>query len=289
MPPIELSVRKRPVGGDVADAVSPAADRIALGSSRITLFIHGFNDTLADAQHFYPELLDRLQLGSLALGQVFFFFWPADKPWGFASGASYPVEIQPARDTAQRLFDFLAELQPPGGWPLEVQAICHSLGNRMLLELVKLWLAAPARPELSFRTCLMAAAVLVRHVEPGSQLADSVQALARSRVLYSKGDRVLQFAFPPGETLAGEGFFPSAVGRFGDPSKGVWGDRFDMQGIGHGDYWTSDECARRITELFGGTPPAAIAAAVLPERSTETRATADARALPERAIAARQL
>jgi hypothetical protein len=54
-------------------------------------------------------------------------------------------------------------------------------------------------------TCLMAAAVPVAMVSGNARLSAAAKSL-RTRNFFSKGDSVLHWTFPSGETAAGEGF-----------------------------------------------------------------------------------
>jgi hypothetical protein len=97
-------------------------------------------------------------------------------------------------------------------------------------------------------------------------------------VLYSRNDRVLHWAFSLGETVAGEGFFPTAVGRFGQPP-GTWIKRQELGGHDHGDYWGDPRAAALVARLLG----------VAVSREIESAAMA-ARKLPEATdVAGRQI
>jgi hypothetical protein len=63
----------------------------------------------------------------------------------------------------------------------------------------------------------MAAAVKMGDVDVQGRVYAGARRL-RTRTLFSEADNVLHWAFPPGETAALEGFFPQAVGRFGNPT-----------------------------------------------------------------------
>src|SRR4029077_7441266 len=97
-------------------------------------------------------------------------------------------------------------------------------------------------PNIQFGTIvLMAAAVVVRHVDQGGQLRSAAKLSERTLVLCSEGGPSLQWAFPLGETAARDGFFPTAVGRFGGPLQ-TWKQRVPMATAAgtpyvHGSYW----------------------------------------------------
>lgn len=288
MPVHDLSVRGRPVGGPVARDVTPPPERLPLVSSRLVLLIHGYNNTEADARSSYDTFLKTIDLpGNALVGLVCAFFWPGDAAWGGLSGLSYPIEIGTARDAAGALHRFLARLRAPGGWPIEVVLVGHSLGCRLVLELASRFVSAGRPGSLRYRAaCLMAAAVPVPLME--SALRPAAVAIERTVVLHSTRDTVLRFAFPIGETAAGEGFFPRAVGRYGEPRTGLWSERAEMQGYEHGDYWARRESAEAVAGLLGLTVPRRPAAASLvPARGLPLPGGIASRRVRERSISAR--
>ena len=109
--------------------------------------------------------------------------------------------------------------------------------------------------------CLMAAAVVVGDVQNKGRLNPAARSL-RTRALFSEADKVLHWAFPPGETAAGAGFFPQAVGRFGNPVA-IWNDRFDLQPYDHGNYFpglqtgtgVDDRSAQYVAQFLGAAIP----------------------------------
>ena len=233
----ELSVRADSAGGPVSDHVEPATWRPV--NSRIVILIHGFNNTKKAAKENYTaftKLLAALGVPEQSTyGQVVGFYWPGDAQLGKLSFLSYPTEMGPARRSAELLANFLIATLAPRGLPLQVILVCHSLGNRVALELIRVLGNAPRTWGLINGLCLMAAAVPVAMVEDISKLGRAARA-TRTRVLFSRSDTTLHGAFPPGETAAGEGFFPQAVGLFGNPI-GLWSDRCDLQPYNHGDYF----------------------------------------------------
>jgi esterase/lipase superfamily enzyme len=235
----ELSLRDpAPEGTRVANEVHASPRGFAPRSHRLILLVHGYNNTHRVASDSYEDFCARLEeLGirrvSL-LGEICAVHWPGNSKLGALSFASYPTEIKPAVRSAEALAAFLGGLRGPQNSALDIVLICHSLGNRLGLELVRFRIAAPDPMVEITGLCLMAAAVPVRHVDDG-RLAAAARA-TRTRALFSRGDKVLRFAFPIGQTLAADGFFPQAVGRFGHPLS-VWGDVSDLSPYAHGDYW----------------------------------------------------
>jgi hypothetical protein len=278
---VVLSARTEKKGGDVAERVWVKQGALA-HPTRITLLVHGYNDPEDEALASYAEFLAHSGLdGTLAAGQVCEFVWPGDKRWGVLSAAAYPFEIGKARESAARLYEFLKGVQTANGWPLEVQLVCHSLGNRLLLELLERWLDDGSPPALRFTACsLMAAAVPVPMVEDGGALGPAAGAPGKTLVLYSGSDAVLHWAFPPGETAAGEGFFPQAIGRAGEPA-GRWSERAQMAGYGHGDYWPGADSAKSVLAFLGGAPERALPEAAIPEHALPEPAAIGSRELPQ--------
>jgi len=254
----ELTLRERRAGGPVRDSVSELTPPFPQGRRRVVLLVHGYNSTEGAARASYDEFVgDLATLGPGAralLADIGRLYWPGDADLGPVSFLSYPAEIAPARDSAQKLADYLRTLVGPGGTPTELCFVCHSLGNRVLLELLDRLAAAPAPFGHVAVVVLMAAAVPVDMVADGGTLLAGATLAGTSLALYSRDDKVLHWAFPLGETAAGEGFFPTAVGRFGQPP-GVWTERQELAGDDHGDYWGDPRAAVGVARLLGVAVP----------------------------------
>jgi hypothetical protein len=269
-PANELSVRTDPVGGAVASSVKENPDHGPLGHSRLILLIHGYNNTQDAASKSYSSFLQNFRdawPGRIdLLNDMFKFFWPGDKNWGPASFASFPLEIGPAKESAARLTSYLANLVGPNGTHVDLYFVAHSLGNRMLLEMLTLFSGGSRNSLIQMRgMCLMAAAVPVAMVRSGGRLSGAAQ-LARSSTLFSPDDKVLHFAFPLGETLAFEGFFPRAVGRFGEPPN-LWTNAQPMNRYDHGSYWPTPDTVGPVGTLLGATRDNQIQAAAISAHS----------------------
>jgi hypothetical protein len=194
------------------------------------------------------------------LGQVIGFLWPGDEDIKFIAGLFYPAKMEAARNSAARLAEFLVALRGPNGAPMQIVLVAHSLGNRLSLEMITDLLAHPNRAWGRIEAfALMAAAVVVRDVDVQGRLSPAAKSV-RTRTLFSEADKVLHWAFPPGETAALEGFFPQAVGRFGNPSS-MWTDRFDLQPYDHGNYFPGlmsagkldDRSAQYVAQFIGAS------------------------------------
>ncbi len=286
-----ITARKDPRGGDVAPQASA---NFALTSSRLILLIHGYNNNEEEALKSYGAFLQNSGLAKAsAIGTACGFLWPGDKG-GMLAMFSYPWEIKSARGSAEVLHTFLAAQKTPGGWPLEIMLVCHSLGNRVGLELVKQCCTNGGFDRIRYRAgCFMAAAVPVFKVEEGGDLRDAALAVQRKAVLYSEDDIVLHFAFPVGQTLAGdgEGSFPTAIGRFGQPSSGVWNQSNNMGWFryNHSHYWSRQESADIAAAFLGLAKARETAAAVLPEREMQDPLKRTERSIPTRTLSVRQM
>ena len=256
----ELSVRERGVeaGGGVADAYAPGDSDTLQGKGCAILFVHGYNNSRSAARGSFEGFVKSLEAATgrgMLPWPVFGVQWPGDEPNSVLSAASYPFKIRVAQRAADKIFDYLTGIFGPGGAPIILHVVAHSLGCRLTLELLeKLARGNPAANVIISSVTLMAAAVPVGKVEPDGRLRRGVEAANRVCVLHSTGDAVLHWAFPVGQTAGGDGFFPTAVGRFGGPS-GIWTRDASMSAegklYGHSSYWPGVESASAAAAMMG--------------------------------------
>lgn len=261
-----VTVRTRPKGGNLLPQAKASPADLGLARRRMVLLIHGYNVNEAGAAEAYDAFVAGLEAAGRparsVAAEVVGFTWPGDINLGKLSFVSYPTEIRPAIDSATRLLDYLHTVRGPGGAPVELILVCHSLGNRVGLEMLRL-LAGTIPANLTLRgAALMAAAVPVPMIETGKRL-HAAALLARTLTLYSPDDLVLRFAFAIGETAAGDGWMPQAVGREGNPAW-AWPTRLRMwkangKGYGHGDYWSDGVAAVQVARFLGTPLPPGIA------------------------------
>jgi hypothetical protein len=263
-----ISARVDDAGGPVNNTVTPR--NFSPRAPQLIILIHGYNVNRPNGEasfNAFGQLLQNHNVPELSvLGQVIGFLWPGDEDIKFIAGLFYPAKMQAARDSAARLAEFLVALRGPNGAPMQIVLVAHSLGNRLSLEMITDLLAQPNRTWGRIEGfVLMAAAVIVGDVDVQGRLAPAAKSL-RTRTLFSESDKVLHWAFPPGETAAFEGFFPQAVGRFGNPPA-TWADRFDLQPYDHGNYFPGlvaagkldDRSVQYVAQFIGAsvatTPP----------------------------------
>lgn len=282
----EISARTLPAGGRVAGAVHVEAGSVSPhGHSRIVVLIHGYANSQAVASGSFQACIDNLQrlpapANSDIPSPIFKFYWPGDTQIRVFSELSYPTEITPAVESGQRLAEFLGTLVGPNGGPIEVHLIAHSLGNRVALEMLKAFDAT--NPNMVFRSIsMMAAAVPVSKVSNGGDLWNTWTIVKRSQALCSISDQVLHLAFPIGETAALEGFFPEAVGRFGNPP-GTWNKNLPLSDYSHGSYWLNPATAPFLASFLGMPVNPPVNANSIPNRQAAPPRSTQTSALPNR-------
>lgn len=231
-----------PEGTDVADSVAtewPLSGVPFVPTETSVVFIHGYNNPHAEVRYKYAVFREFLhELGVTA--PIIEVHWPGNRRWGFLSFLSYPTEIGPAIDSGERLADWIRSLSRTA----RLFMVTHSMGGRVALEALR-ELRSTGDADRVLGICMMAAAVRVDSVASGTLGPVSNEPI-RWRVLYSSSDTVLHWAFPLGQTAAGDGFFPTAVGRQGDPS-GKW-EGLDASGYGHSYYWFAGKPAKQDSD-----------------------------------------
>lgn len=257
----ELCVRTKPAGGAVADCVKELPPGFAGAFGRLVVFVHGYNDSYFGGGRNYKAFLELLDAewgppaGRLipSLGRM---FWPGDKNWGMLSLISFPLELEPADESASRLAAFI-ETVGKRERPVRLDVIAHSLGCRVVLNALTILAKSHAGSQGTHMVgrvevhtvCLMAGAVPVEYVGPGEKYWDGVGLPRRMSCLYSHADPVIGLAAPLGYTAAGERFFPPCIGYAGPPA-GFPGDGEEIHGASHGDYWAGEIAANRVAGML---------------------------------------
>lgn len=243
-----FNLREQFEGGELRRPGSVVGDQGVFGRRECLVLVHGFNNHAGEAAVAYtgfrisesrrfedlrPEVLEKL------LGDT---HWPGDADWqgplDLLDFLVYPKAVATAREAGPLLGELILKF----GMMERIHFIGHSLGCRVVLETL-LYLS---RKDFSlYRVggiCLMAAAVQTDMVGDGGRFAPLLDSLGAAGVkvlvLHSVKDTVLHFTFGPGQTAAAEGWFPTALGRFGPPP-GMRGVAFQeaIEGAGHSDYW----------------------------------------------------
>lgn len=291
--PKELSCRTDASGGGLTPAVYPLPSEGPSGTTLI-LLIHGYDNDVKSARDSYSTFVNHLQTewnkAAVVLPNIYRFYWPGDKSWSIFPFLSYPLEIGPAKESAGLLLEYISELRAANGGIMDVFFIAHSLGNRLVMELLELVATGTLPTGVNVKAiCMMAAAVPVSKVDVGGSLYAAATS-TQSYVLWSTGDAVLHFAFPIGETAAGDSLFPTAVGRFGQPlnqwviaRQMIYGNKNHL--YGHHDYWKRDETIPAIEQFLDPTvpkdpPKMTISSHMMPPPNELSQTDVAARSLP---------
>ena len=256
----------------------------------VLLLVHGYANSAAAARDSWAAFL-----ASIAVARIGGWMpqnptgvqWPGDEPVVGVNQAAYPLKIGVSRDSARRIDAFLRRLAGPGGPPLTLSIVAHSLGCRLVAELLECLSQPPAHAVRVDRVVLMAAAVPTDRVDVGKGLRPGVEWARGIEAMHSEGDDVLRFAFPIGETAGGDGFFPTAVGRHGGPGATWLTTPLMAHGghlYGHSDYWPGAESAAAAA-AFLGIP----VAGAIPSRATLRNTPARPAAIPSRRLGGRRI
>jgi pimeloyl-ACP methyl ester carboxylesterase len=290
-----VSFRQQPSGGGILNP--PIIDpQNSLNSGRVVLLIHGYNDDRHAATEAYKGMVAiQGALGPLTANLVG-VYWPGDNWENFAF---YMQSIGHAVTTAGHLADVLRGAADKFG-TLQVSIVAHSMGCRLAFELLD---ALHGAPNIRIDSIVvMAAAVATFSLQPpgGSRTRPLRAAFDRLILppmllsLYSPDDPVLRYAFPLGQSLAGEGLFPTALGH------AIWSGggaltqppltQTKNRGARHGDYWFGSDKAK----FAQGEVRKAIDLTAAPPRPTPAsapmaRETEPARTTPSRSVSAREV
>ncbi|WP_418317237.1 alpha/beta hydrolase [Piscinibacter sakaiensis] len=255
-PVLRIDMRQQPEGGAprIPAVEHWTADR-PLRQSELLVLVHGYNNHLQEASEAYAATRrrQRARLPTDALQAAFDrllgdSFWPGDADWAGLIDKLDFLFYSSAVGVARAVGAALAAHLRGRGDVLVVHFLAHSLGCRVVLECIR-QLQQEGGPSIG-KVCLMAAAVPTYMTCPGGGLYGALTAPQALRILFSPADPVLGGAFPPGQTLAGEGLLPIAVGLHGDiPISPGAVDRDHIPGARHGDYWgAADNLASSFSE-----------------------------------------
>lgn len=213
------------------------------------VLVHGYNNSDSGAADAYFAFRNRERALFSAVDPAAFeslfgdTFWPGDADWSFFDRLDfliYPTAVHTAVKAAAGLDEMLAKMPNLQ----RVDFVGHSLGARVVLETMLL-LRKRTLPAIG-RVVLMAPAVPSEMLERGGRFFNLLMEIwaegIEVRVLHSLDDKVLQWAFPPGQSLAGNSEASQrALGRYG-PGVMMPGWRKTLKGVkvsgaDHSDYW----------------------------------------------------
>jgi hypothetical protein len=150
-------------------------------SRRIAILIHGYNTDPGEARDDYNQFrADLRQIGVRPdiYESIWNLYWPAYVPkgnWGwwretmgkYISRGSYPLQLSKAKAIGEKLAIYFEQTPTLTGSRVQLVLIGHSLGCRLVLEILAHQAALTNRvPGI----CLMAAAVPVFDVRAGAKI-----------------------------------------------------------------------------------------------------------------------
>jgi esterase/lipase superfamily enzyme len=254
----EISLRNR-IGGVTTPV---ATDQAISGHGEAVLLIHGYNNAPEAARESYNHFFTH------AFQRAIHVFWRGEiggdilKGWMSAAITipAYPWQIPRARESGKRLAEYLRKQRGPRGTGISITVIAHSLGCRLVFEMLRDLANNPA-PNIRFKwICLMAAAIPVRLIDLNTIPPQSeMEGIDRKvMIFHSVCDLVLSATFPAGQRIAWERkieseYYSEAVGLHGAPFN--FRDLSHYEGAGHSDYWKSNKIARIIALRLGHARP----------------------------------
>jgi esterase/lipase superfamily enzyme len=254
----EISLRNR-IGGVITPV---ATDQAISGHGEAVLLIHGYNNAQEAARESYDQVFTH------AFQRAIHVFWRGEIGGDILNRLismaitipAYPWQIPRARESGKRLAEYLRKQIGPHGAPISVTVIAHSLGCRLVFEMLRDLANNPA-PNIRFKwICLMAPAIPVRLIDLNTIPPQSdMEGIDRKvMIFHSVCDLVLSATFPAGQHIAWQRkieteYYPEAVGLRGAPFNVR--DLCHYEGAGHSDYWESKKIARLVALRLGHARP----------------------------------
>lgn len=282
-PQREISTRACDKAGPLLETARVTPENLLHASDDpYLLLIHGYANSREDAHAGYCKLTARLTADWRA--RVVHVFWPGDGieregdytavPWLYpiTKKLSYSWQPERATESARLIAKAIAaairhrrDIRKHEGRPgraLAIHVVAHSLGCRLTLQMLRDLdaLLDASDVELEIRMAvLMAGAVPLTLLHDRGPLAAALDVPRRVVIYHSKRDRALGSVFRLGQVYESiRPFLPftrsrQALGRRGIAE--VLGRREVYHtGIGHGDYWPSQDISIDIAALLDAWP-----------------------------------
>ncbi|RZK27062.1 MAG: alpha/beta hydrolase [Flavobacterium sp.] len=265
----------------------------ALNKTSLVLLIHGYNNNQKEASAAYKRFLEiQNKKFGLVTANVVGVYWPGDN---WEGAAFYMQAIGKAKKVAPNLARDLFEIAEARGY-LKIDIITHSLGSRLTLETIKelqSLIKASGKPSgLTIgRVAFMAGAVPTYYLEQPKKLERALTAFEGILNLYSENDRVLKYAFPLGQTLAGERLLPVALGRKAWLNGSLIAKPISQvpnTGADHSDYWGGSSDKVACLENAGRAVREFLPLGIQPGRVTPLRIASVGRNIPSRYCTAKR-
>lgn len=218
--------------------------RRSLLRTEFIFLIHGYDTYSGDAADAYDRLLSVVEARlPNAVDSIFTVSWPGKR--------FYPDAVALCGRVGEALAAFLVEHSILRR-ATTVTFVAHSLGCRVVLEMLEALRRRSLGPFKNVRLLLMGAAVPVAMTRPTGYLYPAISFATLANVYFSQADLALR-AFRLGQFLGPkeEGIFPEAVGVNGGPTQGTWDERLHMRGFNHNEYWSNLKMHQEICRLIG--------------------------------------
>jgi pimeloyl-ACP methyl ester carboxylesterase len=289
----KISARVQSAGGPVSDSIDIPEGLKARPILHLLILVHGFSNDVKTGKENYDTFVPFLMPGLLDGGSavpdaIARLFWPGDEAADLGEALKaygYPDDVTNAKAAAARLDDFVRRMQSLGVQTVSI--IAHSLGCRLVLELLRL--LGTSAPNLRFGiVSLMAAAAPTALVGPGGSLLPAQLPTWQVLKLFSEWDVILRILFPAGQwasSVAGvePEYYDEAIGLHGNPASFATGKQ---RSHGHSKYWSDETAADYFLAAVDPTyvmprPAAEIASRDLPDQLKFERRVQPSRQLPK--------
>lgn len=304
LPRGSICLRQAPFGGGFRDQGHVDPSGLFSETHHLILFVHGYAVSRSAAESAYGGFLANLDRAWRGMAAA--VYWPGDSwqtgqgsdrrsRWDLRPVLSYSFMPERAKEGAGKLEAALTKAlkrRRAMGLrkPLSLYFVAHSMGCRLILELIKQIRALNHdRIELEM-TALMAPAVARYKVGSyrgrDGDLRPAILAAKRVRVYHSEADGVLFWSFKLGQMM--ELDFPSGLGD--REALGVGGGQGDgivnrEYGLGHSQYWSSRDVADDLNAALRELQPRIFRPGIAPPRLQQGRGLGG-RAVAGRSIAA---
>lgn len=247
LPSLTFQLRASATGGVLLESVWQIPTLDPFARREAVVLVHGYNNSFGDAATAFDAFRTR-QYGNCEVDipglEAFLVdtFWPGDAG-GVLQDFYYATDLATAKDAVPIIASHIGDSTRLPNLQV-VHFIGHSMGCRIVLEVIKLLMVKPG-PQIG-KVCLMAAAVPGIDVAPGGSLSEAMAAPQQVNVLYSVADTVLRKYFKLGQWRAyttgqtHEDYSSDALGR-SPPKLPANARSILIDQADHSDYWPSQD------------------------------------------------
>ncbi len=250
----EITARDHPKYSGVLEKVYNYDTTDPNGNWRTVFFIHGYNVDENDARISFDNMIRKLRRKNIPpeiINSIWKFYWSGSLKNKALSTISFSKQIPNAVESAKVFTEYLNELRGPSNTPMQIILVAHSLGCRLLVETIVNHVKGKNN---IYKVLLMAAAVPVFLIDKKIYKTPLQQDVDLRYNMFSKKDWIVsKLIFGSGSSLAGEGFFPKAVGGTGKPES-MWTENHSTN-LKHSQYWNSTQVVNMLRKMLNFTVP----------------------------------